>query len=278
MSARAVARKQDPSAPAVAQWPPAESASVVAPPTELVAPQTVGTSFLAADLGAAGGVVPPDASGDVGPAQVLVAVNGRVRVFAKDGTLGGLDVSLDSFFASVRNGSVTRDPRVRYDRLSGRWFVVAINTVAPNRILIAVSDGPAIHGQSSFTFFQFSTTWSARSPTPTPEDSSTTPRWVWTGTRCTSGGTQDASGAVPVGSTAFVVKKAGAPGGHAPGHRIPTAQRFATTNGPFAPQGVDNDDPNASQGYFVGVDALAFSRLVIRRVTNPAARRPCRGT
>jgi len=42
-----------------------------------------------------------------------------------------------------------------------------------------------------------------------------------------------------------------------------------TGGGPWTPQGVDNDDPNATQGYFIGVDNAVFSRLVLRRISNP---------
>ena len=48
-----------------------------------------------------------------------------------------------------------RDPQIRYDRLSGRWFVVMITVGDQNRILIAVSSGSTITDTSSFTFFQF---------------------------------------------------------------------------------------------------------------------------
>src|SRR5207247_3569128 len=39
--------------------------------------------------------------------------------------------------------------------------------------------------------------------------------------------------------------------------------------GPLEPRGVDNDDPTATEGYFINVDALVFSLLQIRRVSNP---------
>src|SRR5262245_53729741 len=97
---------------------------------------SIGTSFLSTTLPEAG-LVPPDGSGDVGPSQILVATNGRIKVFDKTGSLGGLNEATDVFFASVRNGTSTSNPRVRYDRLSGRWFVTMINSDAPaNRILI----------------------------------------------------------------------------------------------------------------------------------------------
>ncbi len=57
------------------------------------------------------------------------------------------------FFSSVRSAS-TSDPRVRYDRLSGRWFITMIDVNGiNNRILIAVSSGSTIASASSFSFF-----------------------------------------------------------------------------------------------------------------------------
>src|SRR5262249_38739474 len=46
---------------------------------------------------------------------------------------------------------------------------------------------------------------------------------------------------------------------------VPTA----TSDGPFTPQGVDNDDPAATEGYFLGVSNTLFGRLVLRRVGTP---------
>ena len=40
--------------------------------------------------------------------------------------------------------------------------------------------------------------------------------------------------------------------------------------GPYSPRGVDNDDPQATEGYFIGTDIAFLSRLQIRRVSTPA--------
>ncbi len=40
-------------------------------------------------------------------------------------------------------------------------------------------------------------------------------------------------------------------------------------SGPFAPTGVDNDDPAATEGYIVGVSNNTFGTLVLRRVSSP---------
>jgi hypothetical protein len=126
------------------------SISVEAP----FAPQTVGVSFLGADK-TESPFRPPDTMGAVGPSQVLVFVNGRIKVFSKTGTLGALNSSTDTFFNAVRNGSSVSDPRVRYDRLSGRWFLSIITVSTPNKVCLAVSNGSTITSATSFTFFQF---------------------------------------------------------------------------------------------------------------------------
>ena len=149
----------DPNAPPpLSHWPPIPelagvSSSAAPGPPNL--PQTVGTQFKAMGLSDTG-AIPPDSMGDVGPTQVLVHTNGRIRVYSKAGVLGALNSSTGTFWSSVAGGAGFSDPMVRYDRLSGRWFVIGI-TINPanNRILLAVSSGPTITGAASFTFFQF---------------------------------------------------------------------------------------------------------------------------
>ena len=111
--------------------------------------QTLGISFTGATLADASGF-PPDSMGAAGPTQFLVVINGRVRTFNKNtGAADGvLDTTTDAFFNSVMKPPVsnnfTSDPRVRYDRLSGRWFIIMIDVpgmsgTSPNRVMIAVS-------------------------------------------------------------------------------------------------------------------------------------------
>src|SRR5262249_17177613 len=124
--------------------------------------QTVSSSCLGGPL-ADSGFVPPDSMGAVGPTQFLVGVNGLVRTFSKAGaTDGALNTSTDAFFAPVLGTAFASDPRVRYDRLSGRWFITMItvdrnagNLQPVNKLLLAVSSGGTITSVSSFTFFSF---------------------------------------------------------------------------------------------------------------------------
>jgi hypothetical protein len=69
----------------------------------LVGPKlSAGTSFtgatLAEEQSGAGGFVPPDSMGAVGPTQFLVTVNGKIKVFSKTGSVGSLYTSLHSIF------------------------------------------------------------------------------------------------------------------------------------------------------------------------------------
>jgi hypothetical protein len=113
--------RDNPLAPAVAQWP---VGAVAQRPVSPLAPQPLGLSFTGATL-ADTGAFPPDTMGAVGPTQFIVAVNGRLRSFNKTTGLadGVLNTSMDNFFDSVMtpptNDNFTSDPRVRYDRLSG---------------------------------------------------------------------------------------------------------------------------------------------------------------
>lgn len=267
----------DPRSPWISQWPPA-------PPTYgrpasnersffnnrpilrpgRYSPQTLGTNFQGIQVGESG-AIPPDTVGAVSPTQILVATNGRIKIFSKAGVLGSLNTSLDTFFNSVRNGSGTSDPVVRYDRLSGRFFVSAVNLVQPNRILIAVSSTGTITGTGSFTFFQFT------------QDAVGVPG-------LDAGGFADYdtlavdNNAVYIGanlfrtnstvnSTLWVINKANLIGGSL----TVTAFRslVASPDGPTSPRGADSDDATQTEGYVLGVDAFQFGQLCYRRISNP---------
>src|SRR4051812_35825066 len=135
-------------------------------------PQQVSTpNFLGATLADAG-AFPPDSMGTVGPTQYIVAINGRIRSFNKTtgSADGALNMDTDVFFSSAMTPTsgtqvnFTSDPRIRYDRATGRWFVVMIDVPSsssssigdlPNRIMIAVSNGGTITNSSNFTFYSF---------------------------------------------------------------------------------------------------------------------------
>ncbi|MGI8633938.1 MAG: T9SS type A sorting domain-containing protein, partial [Segetibacter sp.] len=109
------------------------------------------------------------------PDQVIVCSNLGIKVYDKPAVTdlpvvtstgysreqapSTLFITLDKFFSPVLpDSSVTSDPHIRYDRLSKRWFAVAIEInrkVENNLILLAVSDGERITDSSSFTYYSF---------------------------------------------------------------------------------------------------------------------------
>lgn len=269
--------KPNPTSPRVSQWPPAGKSGAGALKSERggggrLTPQAIGTDFDGANMNESG-FVPPDSNGAVGPTQILVGVNGRIKVFDRNGSLGPLNTTMDVFFNSVRNGSGVSDPQVRYDRLSGRWIVIGITTVSSNnRIVIAVSSGSTITGSGSFTFFQFQ----QNLPSPSGNNNQFADY-------CSLG--VDAN-ALYIGcnmfngsfnTTGWVIKKTSVLGA---GPIEVTAFRNLLSGGVgvFAPRGVDNDDPSATEGYFIGVDAATFGKLMLRRISNPGGSPSISGT
>src|ERR1043166_9424961 len=85
---------KDPASPRVAQHPPSGKAGSPAPSIDapLITAQSVGVSFLGAQISESG-FIPPDSMGAVGPSQILVCVNGRIKVFDKTGVLGALNTT-----------------------------------------------------------------------------------------------------------------------------------------------------------------------------------------
>lgn len=250
----------------------------------LFTPQVVGTNFLGATL-ADCNAFPPDTMGAVGPTQFIVALNGRLRSFNKStgAADGALNTNFDAFFAPVMTpvggaviGNFTSDPHIRYDRLSGRWFIVMIDvpyidvniTTVENRVLVAVSNGSTVVNAASFTLFQFrhdqvstvgDTGGFADYPTLGIDANA-----LYIGDNVFSNSTGSFTGC-----SAFVVRKSSILGA---GPIVVTAFRglcAGTGDGPFTPQGVDNYDPAATQGYFIGVSNAAFSKLMIRRISDP---------
>ena len=267
---------QNPLSPARPSWP--EPTQGEAPRTMdrgPFAPQMLGTSFTGATLADASGF-PPDTMGTVGPAQFIVAVNGRIRSFNKTTGLadGVLNVTTDTFFNSVMTppagNNFTSDPRIRFDRLTSRWFISIIDVPGqtgslPNRVLLAVSDAAGagvISGGTVWTFFFF------QDPASNFADYNT----LGIDNNALYIGANMFTTAGPfAGTNGYVVRKTSVLGA---GPIVVTtfANLTGTTTGPgpLTPQGVDNlYDPAATAGYFIGVDNATFGTLMLRRVSNP---------
>lgn len=262
----------DPNAKNEATYPPLDMNTKNEQENNTDNPQTVSTNWIAATVLGTNPTnsLPADNMGAVGPTQFIVAVNGRIVTFNKStGVADGiLNASTNTFFNSVRNSAGTSDPRIRYDRVSQRWFVVIINVSTPNRILFAVSNTSSITIGTVWTFFYIpidtqsppiSSTCLADYPTLGIDNYA-----LYIGTNNFCGSPSQTYNS----SDGYVVNKANLLAGSL---TVTVFRGLATTSveGPYTPQGVDNFDASSTEGYFIGVSTTVYSRLIIRRVSNP---------
>ena len=263
----------NPDAPAVAQWPP--SPRFRQGGTLAAVTPTTPNADIAVRLDT-GNATPPDTMGDVGPTQYLVALNGRVRTISKATGLadGVLNLDSDVFYASVNDGQSTGDPRVRYDRRAGRWYVLMFTIAVPNRYVLAVSDSATITAGTTWAFHF----------------------WANTRTEGGVGGADPCLGDYPTlgidedalyigvnqfcgadlntvsfdSTSAYVLNRANLLAGTLTVFAFDGVLPSGASAGPYTPQGVDNFDSSTNQGYIIGVDNQFFSRLALRRVNDPA--------
>ena len=192
---------------------------------------------------------------------------------------GVVNVDPDVFFSSVMTPvsppvllNFTSDPQVRYDRLSGRWFLSIIDvpctvatcaTTAANRWMVAVSDAAstsAITGGTVWTLFFFQADAANFCDYPSLGVDS---QALYTGCNMF---TPAGSG---VGTNGYVVRKTSILGAGPLVFTTFANMAAGIGAGPFAPRGVDNYDPASNEGYFIGVDNATFSTLMLRRVSTP---------
>lgn len=126
----------------------AASFAVVAAPAALGAPPafTVGKNFQGSTYLTDTTLNPPDTMGAVGPNHFVELVNSRYSVYRKSDGVRVQTSTLDQFFVDAGitvTGSFSFDPRVIFDKPSGRWFALAVdNPRAANSFLLAVSNTP----------------------------------------------------------------------------------------------------------------------------------------
>ena len=250
-------------APAAAQ--PRIGRSAIGPKSSL----SEGTSFLGADSNDSG-FIPPDSMGAVGPTQILVSVNGRVRLFDKQGNPDpDLDVTDSAFWDPVLpTGVEPTDPGVEYDRISERWIVSAIDTQnTDNQVMFAVSDGPTITDETSFEFFAFDES----DPLGGPPRFADYPQLGVDANAIYIGVNEftNSSGSFR-GTNLYVIRKSSVldapPGFDVTGFRTVNG---AAGQGPDSPQPATTADPDVAEGYVVGPDNQLANRLDVLRVTNP---------
>nr|MCU0497781.1 hypothetical protein [Anaerolineae bacterium] len=275
-----------------------EALNLPAAPITGQSPQTIGVQYTAATLSDTLSF-PPDTMGAVGPIQLLLTVNGRIRVMSKNtGQIGALDTTIDAFFDDVQTAPIetTRvtDPRVRYDLHTRRWFIAIIDqpanidltnpaTFDDNRVLLAVSDGSVITGATVWTFYYYE---ADLAPTPGDADCFFDYPSLGMDQQALYIGGNVACSDEDERSTVFVIRKAfltqaiesnllAVPGFVTAFRNLIVDTNFDNNrdSGIWSPRGVYNYDPNATFGYFIGSD-IVFGRLTMLTITNPGSTTP----
>jgi hypothetical protein len=135
----------------------------------------------------------------------------------------------------------------------------------PGRIVIASSSGATITAATVWNFSAFDNTFLGTDCTTDAPSLGVDAHALYIGANqfCTAG-------TAFRGSSAWVVRKSSVLDGAT---AVVTAFHDLTGGaagaGPFAPQGVNNDDAAATTGYFLAVDNTALGTLVLRRVATP---------
>ena len=263
-------RKLDPDAESRTQGPARGPQSpAIAGSGDPDLPQAVGVNADGPGSGSSPCGTPPDTMGAIGPTQFISFVNCNIVSFDKStGSPDGvLNTTPNNFFNSVRSNS-TSDSHIRYDRTSQRWFLSIIDITFPNnRLLLAVSNTSTITPSTTWGFFFVQTAIGTHTncladyPTPGVDANA-----IYVGVNQFCG--SSLATASYAGSDLIVIQKSSILGAgpiHATGFQ---------SLGPFTPQGVDNADPAATEGYVIATSNTSWSQLDLFRVGSPATLAP----
>lgn len=231
---------------------------------------------------------PPDPNGAVGTSQVVVLMNAGIKVYEKRAVTDAplvtskgisntpapaqLFITLDNFFRPVlRDIAYTSDPRVRFDRLTKRWFVVAID-VDPsfktnNFILLAVSDGERITNTTNFTYYRIPTTQFPSNTNLPLKPLLDYPTLGVDKNAALIGGSLFFLNSNGFGDSIYTVGYAVNKQALIRGQLSFAAIKFGfatdvSAAGMYVPQGVYNDDPLATKSFFAGINFPQTSLLL----------------
>lgn len=125
---------------AAATGSPSADPSTATTPSATLAPPSATFQIEGVNETAAGGSVPPDTHGAVGPTHFVEVTNEHLDIYVKSTGARVKSVTLASFFGFSASGIF--DPRVLYDRTYSRWIIIADTdpiSSADQRQLIGIS-------------------------------------------------------------------------------------------------------------------------------------------
>jgi len=236
---------------------------------------------------------PPDPNGAVSNEQVIFCTNNGLKILDKPSVterplltpkgysrdlVDGIFISLEDFFSAVLpDTSGISDPHIRYDRLTRRWFVVAIEvnpTQENNAIFLAVSDGSKISGASSFTFYSFNSSLFPYDPNAPYAPFLDFPTLGVDNNAVVIGGNQ--FGYDSITNVGYVIDKNKLLKGKLIVYPFELGiESFidGSAGGMYTPQGADNDDGTETNSFFAGItyfqDAIVVARIMFDRKHTP---------
>jgi hypothetical protein len=214
-------------------------------------------------------VIPGSPVGAMGTEQYVLITYDGIRSYNRNTSIAdqALNTSTTGFFGQTENFVAFDGIQIRFDRFSNRWFVLGatdpFNGPLPVTIFLAISDSDVITPCTQWTISSFVVDASGTNFINEFPSLGIDSNAVYIGVNLYSTTTFDFTG-----SNAYVIpKNANLYGG------TPDVFTFANvgtpTGGMFQPTGVDNYDSNPTFGYFVGVDVVDLSTMIIQRVINP---------
>lgn len=256
--------------------------------------QPIHSNFLSTDFFDNPVLWPPDPSGDVSGTQIIVSTNLGIKIHNKpavtdlpvttpegysgDKASSTLFIKLDQFFSPVlRKKSFTSDPHVRYDRLTKRWIIVAIEvdtTFSNNLVLLAISDGDRVTDSSSFTYYSFNSSLFSYDHDAPYAPFLDYPTLGVDQNSIVIGGNQ--FGYDSLTNVGYVIDKKKLIHGDLVVYPFQLGvynRRARTASGMVTPQGVYNSDPGAEKSFFIGTsyynDALFLATIDYNKKNRP---------
>lgn len=271
--------------------------------------QQTWSNFLSTDFYDNPVTYPPDPSGAVGATQVIVATNLGIKVHDKtavtdlplvtpkgysgDKANSTLFLTLDQLFSPLLSelpkSSLPADPHIRYDRLSKRWFITAIEASyvlkgndyilsGNNKIFLAVSDGDRVTDSSSFTYYSFNSAILPNNKNAPDAPFLDYPTLGIDKNSVLIGGNgffyNASNGVDSLNNVGYVINKNKLIHGQLVVYEFKLGMvSNIAAGGMYTPQGVYNDDPSSKKSFFAGT-TYYYDGIVVANIEYDKKNKP----